>query len=71
MVSRYEYDATDEQWLMGDPGVMSGSVAAADQRYAKSTPVREGRSPRLSLMEWLLISPLVFGLGFIMGVYWP
>ena len=39
-MAKYEYDATQEQWLYGDPGVLSGSVAAADQRCAKSTQVR-------------------------------
>jgi hypothetical protein len=68
---RYQYDATQEQWLHGDPGVLSGSVAAADQRYAKSTQVRESGPPRLSLIDWLIIGPMVFALGFMMGVYWP
>jgi hypothetical protein len=70
-MAKYQYDATQEQWLHGDPGVLSGSVAAADQRYAKSTQASEGISPRLSLAEWLIVGPMMVGLGFLMGVYWP
>jgi hypothetical protein len=69
---RYQYDATQDQWLHGDPGVLPGSVAAADQRFVNATPkTSDGGSPRLSLVEWLMIGPMAFGLGFMMGVYWP
>jgi len=70
-MAKYQYDATQEQWLHGDPGVLSGSVAAADQRYTKSTQASEGIPPRLSLAEWLIVGPMMVGLGFLMGVYWP
>jgi hypothetical protein len=70
-MAKYEYDATQDQWLHGDPGVLSGSVAAADQRYAKSAQIRESCAPRLSLIDWLICGPIMVGLGFLMGVYWP
>jgi hypothetical protein len=70
-MAKYEYDATQEKWLHGDPGVLSGSVAAAGQRYAKSTQVRENCVPQLSLIDWLICGPMMVGLGFLIGVYWP
>lgn len=71
MAKKYEYDATREQWLHGDPGVLSGSVVAADLRYTKSTRASEVASPRFSLAEWLIIGPMMVGLGFLMGVMLP
>lgn len=70
-MAKIEYDATQEQWLHGDPGVLPGSVATAEQWHVKSTQVRESGPPRLSLIEWLIIGPIMVGLGFLMGVYWP
>ncbi len=70
-ITRYEYDATHEQWLHGDPGVLSGSVAAADQRCAKSAQASEVDPLRFSLADWLIIGPMMVGLGFLMGVMLP
>ena len=50
-----------------DKEFLSGSVAAADQRYAKSTQVRESCAPRLSLIDWLICGPIMVGLGFLNG----
>lgn len=68
------YDATSDRWI-NNSGNKPVSVAAAVQRQnaLKTThPARGKRVPTsFSLVEWFIIGPMVVGLGFMIGVFWP
>ena len=68
---RHQYDYTKQAWIKRDSGAVPVSVATADQWQPKSTQASEGNPTRLSLAEWLIIGPMMIGLGFLIGVYWP
>jgi hypothetical protein len=39
---------------------------------AETTPTREDSpKPKLSLVEWFIVGPIVVGLGFMAGMMWP
>ena len=74
-MTKYVYDATREKWL-NNPGTKPVSVAAAVQRYnalqTTTYSAKEKVPPvHFSLVEWFIIGPMVIGLGFMIGVYWP
>lgn len=64
-------------------GTMPDSVRTADQSFTIWSPnshsfvphkpkTRESvPKPKLSLVEWFIIGPMVVGLGFMAGVMWP
>lgn len=74
-MTKYVYDATNDRWVR-NPGTKPVSVAAAVQRYnalqTTITPAKENVPPvQFSLVEWFIIGPMVIGLGFMIGVFWP
>ncbi len=63
------------EYTMKNSGAKPVSVAAAVQRHNALTtthPAREKPSPiSFSLVEWFIIGPMVVGMGFMVGVFWP
>ena len=65
-----EYDCTDDKWIDGKSSDVTTS-ALHPLNTLTSLAARDNRSPRLSLVEWFVIGPMVIGLGFMVGVMWP
>ena len=71
-----KYDATKDRWLDGTlDGTLDGEPVfrprylRREKRLVVRPPkIREGRSPRLSLIEWMIIGPMVVALGFLAGI---
>jgi hypothetical protein len=64
-------------------GMKSDSVRAAGQFYIakgksahyfptlKPKTREDSPKPKLSLVEWFIVGPIVVGLGFMAGIMWP
>jgi hypothetical protein len=77
-MTKRAYDYMSEQWIdISDSGRKPDSVATAEQwrSYTRSQTTqhsaKENQTPRFSLVEWFIIGPMVVGLGFMAGVFWP
>lgn len=63
-----KYDATNEIWLDNEP-VFEPEYSRRNTRPIVPHPqVRERMFPRLSLIQWLIIGPMVIALGFLAGI---
>lgn len=77
------FDATNGRWVKNS-GETSDSVATAAQwrthsentipggtRTAKPYKTKVNNPQTFTLVDWLFIGPMVVGLGFLVGVFWP
>lgn len=65
-----EYDYTAEKWIDSPVRVRASSRAHPLNSQRPTTRERDPK-PKLSLVEWFIVGPLVIGLGFMAGVMWP
>lgn len=71
-----KYDATNARWLDGTlDGTLDGKPVSRPRYLRREMrpvvrphQIKEGRSPRLSLIEWMIIGPMVVVLGFLAGI---
>lgn len=63
------YDSTDEKWIDGNRRFMRASPS--HPLNTTPTPTTKESHPRLSLVEWFIIGPMVVGIGFMAGIMWP
>lgn len=65
-----EYDYTAEKWIDLPVRVRASSRVHPLSSQRPTTRERDPK-PKLSLVEWFIVGPLVIGLGFMAGVMWP
>ena len=65
-------DTTKNRWLDNDldadPVFRPRYLRRKMRPVVRPHRIRERRSPRLSLVEWLIIGPMVVALGFLAGI---
>jgi hypothetical protein len=65
-----QYDYMAQEWI--DDKRQSVRASEVHPPNAETTPTREGSpKPKLSLVEWFIVGPIVVGLGFMVGIMWP
>jgi hypothetical protein len=65
-----QYDYMSQEWI--DDERHSVRASAGHPPNAKTTATREeSPKPKLSLVEWFIVGPIVFGLGFMAAIMWP
>lgn len=65
-----QYDYMAQEWI--DDERQSVRASAVLPPKAETTQTREGSpKPKLSLVEWFIVGPIVVGLGFMAGLMWP
>lgn len=65
-----QYDYTAEKWI-DSPVQVRASSRVHPLNAQLPSPRESAPKPKLSLVEWFIIGPLVVGLGFMAGVMWP
>lgn len=63
-----KYDATKDRWLDEEPVFRPRYLRREKRLVVRPPEIRERSSPRLSLIEWMTIGPMVVALGFLAGI---
>ena len=65
-----QYDYMAQEWI--DDTRRSVRASEVHPPNAETTTTREGPpKPKLSLVEWFIVGPIVVALGFMAGIMWP